>query len=537
MKKSVQTVCMLLAALYGVCSFGSDELDPNDGPIERSAELSGMSTPSPIGGPLQSAQHTGEPTEDQENAPLDTAPSAGHLLGGEEQTKNDADPRSLSTPVVNDAPLGSPATQALQPDPDGPVTDMPAVTPASPPKDSHSVTGSNALKKPEKTPEPQRVKPLVLLNSEVSSGTSARLGWRPSNSFNSITAPTTVLVVNGVKPGPTLCLTAAIHGDELNGIEIVRQVLFDIDPKSLSGAVIGVPIVNLDGFRRASRYLTDRRDLNRFFPGNPEGSSASRLAHSFFINIVQHCDLLIDLHTGSFRRTNLPQLRADLTYTQVTELADKMGNILVVQSKGAAGSLRRAAVEAGIPAVTLEAGAAHEFSRTAVQAGVKSVESALDGLKMLKLRRFWEQTPQPIYFESTWVRASSSGILFSNVALGQHVEKGEVLGIITDPITNVQSEIKAPMDGHVIGKALNQIMFPGFAAYHLGFKTEPHPELVLKPFREAVKPSSELTVDLPNESSAFSDSASPEGDFIDDERDMVEADELEEEVPDNDYAN
>ncbi len=314
------------------------------------------------------------------------------------------------------------------------------------------------------------VEPLVLLGSEVLPGTSARLGWSPGASFIGIAAPTAVLVLNGVKPGPKLCLTGAVHGDELNGIEIVRRLMYDIDPKKLQGTVIGVPIVNLQGFRRGSRYLPDRRDLNRFFPGNPDGSSASRIAHSFFSEIVSHCDLLIDLHTGSFRRTNLPQLRADLTKSEVDNLAKKMGAIVVVQSEGAEGSLRRAAVESGIPAVTLEAGAPHELSRADIEHGVKSIESAMDNLGMIHRRRFWERAAEPVYYESTWIRAKEGGMLFSEVILGHEVSQGDLLGIVTDPITNKSSEIRAPFDGQIIGMALNQVMFPGFAAYHIGHK-------------------------------------------------------------------
>lgn len=318
-----------------------------------------------------------------------------------------------------------------------------------------------------KEPEPE-AKPLVLLDSEVAPGISTRLSWSPEASFIGISAPTSVLVINGVKSGPTFCLTGAIHGDELNGIEIVRRLVYNIDPEKLSGAVIGVPIVNLQGFRRGSRYLPDRRDLNRFFPGNAQGSSASRIADSFFTQVVSHCDMLVDLHTGSFRRTNMPQLRANLTNNDVKNLAKRMGAIVVVQSDGAQGTLRRAAVDAGIPAVTLEAGAPHELSHKDIEHGVKSIESAMDSLGMIKRRRFWEREAEPVYYESSWVRATDGGMLFSDVSVGAQVQAGDLLGTVTDPITNRRSEIHAPYAGQIIGMALNQVMFPGFAAYHIG---------------------------------------------------------------------
>lgn len=320
-----------------------------------------------------------------------------------------------------------------------------------------------------KLPVEQQV-PLVLLNKEVLPGTATRLAWSPSVSFVGISSPTAVLVVNGVKPGPTVCLTAAIHGDELNGIEVVRRVLYNLDPEELAGAVIGVPIVNLEGFRNESRYLADRRDLNRYFPGNRNGSAASRIAHSFFTEVLSQCNHLIDLHTGSFRRTNLPQLRADLRNPSVAALSREMGSIVVLQSKGAKGSLRRAATENGIPAVTLEAGAPHGLQKSAIEYGVKSVESALSGLGLTKARAFSWLQDEPVYVRSIWVRANEGGVLLGNVSLGDRVKKNDVLGVVTDPITNRRSEILSPVAGRIIGMALNQVMHPGFAAYHLGIK-------------------------------------------------------------------
>ena len=345
---------------------------------------------------------------------------------------------------------------------------------------------------------------LFLLKNEVPPGMSTRLGWSPSVAFLGISQPTAVLVLNGAEPGPTLCVTAAVHGDELNGIEIVRRLMYNIDPDELRGAVIGVPIVNLQGFRRSSRYLTDRRDLNRFFPGNPDGSSAARIAHSFFSEVITHCDKLIDLHTGSFRRTNLPQIRADLSYSEVADLAKKMGAIVVLQSEGAEGSLRRAAVEQGIAAVTLEAGAPHQLDKDAVDYGVKSIEHAMDALDMIDRRRFWERTAEPIYYQSAWVRARKGGILFSDVKLGSRVSKGDLLGTVTDPITNESSLIEAPFDGMVIGMALDQVMFPGFAAYHIGLQSSANEVVNKNPIvamEETTMPVSSETEEMLNEGS------------------------------------
>lgn len=313
-------------------------------------------------------------------------------------------------------------------------------------------------------------KTLRMLGAEVLPGTSTRLAWAAKESLAGISVPTPVLVVHGREPGPTVCLTAAVHGDELNGIEVVRRVMYDLDPKELRGTVIGVPIVNLQGFRRASRYLLDRRDLNRYFPGRKGGSSAARIADSFFSQVISHCGVLVDIHTGSFRRTNLPQLRADLNRPEVAELTAKMGAVVVLQSRGASGSLRRAATEAGIPAVTIEAGEPLHVGKAAVKQGVRSIETLLHKMDMYPQRGLWARETKPVYYRSRWVRAVNGGILMSAIRLGERVKKGQLLGTVTDPITNVAVEVIAPQDSQVIGMALNQIMLPGFAAYHLGFQ-------------------------------------------------------------------
>lgn len=311
--------------------------------------------------------------------------------------------------------------------------------------------------------------PFVMLGSEVPPGTTERLSWVASESFTGISSPIPVLVAHGSKPGPTLCLTAAVHGDELNGIEMVRRVLYGLDPNELTGTVIGVPIVNLFGFRRGTRYLPDRRDLNRYFPGDAHGSSAARIANAFFTSVVSHCDYLVDLHTGSFHRTNLPQLRADLKNPEVLELTQGFGATAVLHNDGQVGTLRRAATDAGIPAITLEAGEPTRFQPEAVAQGVKGINTLLNKLGMVKHVSLWGD-PQPIYYASDWIRADAGGILFSRVELGEKVEKGQILGTITDPINNNRSVIHAPESGRILGMALNQVVIPGFASFRIGIE-------------------------------------------------------------------
>ncbi len=316
-----------------------------------------------------------------------------------------------------------------------------------------------------------RAEPLEILGAEIAPGTSQRLSWSATELFEGVPVSTPVLVANGSAPGPTVCLTAAVHGDELNGIEMVRRVFHDIDPKKLSGALIGVPIVNVQGFRRGSRYLPDRRDLNRYFPGNPNGSAAARIAHSLFNEVIFNCDALIDLHTGSFERANLPQIRADLRNPDVVTLTHGFGAMVVLHSKPTIGTLRYAATIAGIPAVTVEAGGPSQLELAEVKHGVKGVETLLNTLGMTRRTRLWGD-PEPVYYRSSWVRADNGGILLSDVSLGSTVRKGDLLGSITDPMSNARTELRSPYAGRIIGMARNQVVMPGFAAFHVGIETD-----------------------------------------------------------------
>lgn len=393
-----------------------------------------------------------------------------------ESTENPASTPGSETPAtatVEVKDLAIDSTTAIEASPSLPKAKsvdlgQPVISPEPEPPVSSEDT---AIVVPTEPVQAETVAPFVLLNTAVEPGTATRLLWSPSKSYEGITTPTPVLIVNGVKTGPTLCLTAAIHGDELNGIEIVRRVLYNLEAEKLSGTVIGVPIVNLQGFHRGSRYLSDRRDLNRFFPGNTTGSSAARIAHSFFHEIINHCDALVDLHTGSFYRTNLPQLRADTDNQSVVELTQGFGATVILHSEGAIGTLRGAAVAAGIPAVTLEAGEPMRLDEDAVAHGVKGIRTLLNQMGMMKKISFWGE-PEPVYYNSIWVRADQGGILFNQVELGERVSEGYLLGTVTDPITNVRSDIIAPYKGRIIGMALNQVVMPGFAAFHIAIQAD-----------------------------------------------------------------
>ena len=217
--------------------------------------------------------------------------------------------------------------------------------------------------------------------------------------------------------------------------------------------------------------MPDRRDLNRYFPGNPNGSAAARIAYSLFTEVIAHCDALVDLHTGSFERANLPQIRADLRNPDVLTLTLGFGSMVVLHSVPTAGTLRHAATQAGIPSVTVEAGGPSQLELAEVKHGVKGVETLLTTLGMVKKIRLWGE-PEPVYYRSSWVRADNGGILLANVTLGSTVREGDLLGTITDPMSNAQTAVLSPWSGRVIGMARNQVVMPGFAAFHVGIQAE-----------------------------------------------------------------
>jgi predicted deacylase len=325
------------------------------------------------------------------------------------------------------------------------------------------VLGATAAAAPPADP----VEPLQMLGVSAQPGELRRLTWMASESFTGASLPVPVFVAHGVRPGPTLCLTGGVHGDELNGIEVVRRVIEETDPSSLRGTLIGVPIVNLHGFRQSSRYLPDRRDLNRYFPGRARGSTASRIAHSFFERVVRHCGALVDLHTGSFHRTNIPQVRGDLALPEVVDLARGFGTAVVVHNAGLPGTLRRAATDAGIAAITYEAGEPMRFQQEEVERGVRGVRHLLAWRGMVDGARA-PRLSQEVYHRSRWVRVDDGGILLAQVALGDEVEEGQPLATVTDPISNERSSVLSPQRGRIIGMAVNQVVIPGFAAFHVG---------------------------------------------------------------------
>jgi predicted deacylase len=326
----------------------------------------------------------------------------------------------------------------------------------------------------EVEPVPPSEDAVEILGEFVEPGTVARLVLRSSESFAGATLETPVVVVHGKELGETLCIIAGVHGDEVNGVEVVRRILLQLDVDELKGTVIAVPIANPSAFLRGSRYLLDRRDLNRYFPGHPSGSSASRIAHNLFEKVIRKCDALIDLHTGSFKRTNFSQLRANLSHEKTVELAAAYGAGVVVNSMGRVGTLRRSVTEIDIPAITVEAGAPALFEESHVEAALDGVAHLLSARGMLLGPQMAAPRPDTMaYLRTRWIRADQGGILVSRIGLGDVVESGQILGTISDPLSEEVVSVVSPIEGRVIGMALDQLVMPGFAAYHIGFESRP----------------------------------------------------------------
>lgn len=277
-----------------------------------------------------------------------------------------------------------------------------------------------------------------------------------------------VRVLHGRADGPTVWLSGAIHGDEVNGVEIIRQVLASLSPKDFRGTLIAVPIVNVLGFMAGDRYLPDRRDLNRSFPGSARGSLASRLAHLFMTQVVSKCEVGIDLHTGSDGRTNLPQIRADLDDERTRGLATAFGAPVMLHAGLRDGSLREAAREAGARVLLYEAGEPWRFDDWAIEAGVRGVHRVLHALGMTPTAV--DDPPDPVLEcrASGWVRARRTGILtLDNAHLGQRVEQGDRLGGLSDSFGRRLRLVHADRTGVVIGRTQSPLVNRGDALVHI----------------------------------------------------------------------
>ncbi|MBK1706786.1 succinylglutamate desuccinylase/aspartoacylase family protein [Halochromatium glycolicum] len=282
-------------------------------------------------------------------------------------------------------------------------------------------------------------------------------------------------VVHGRRAGPRLFVTAAVHGDEINGIAIIRRLLASSALRNLRGTLLAVPVVNVYGFVRHSRYLPDRRDLNRSFPGSEGGSLAGRLAATLMSEVVVDSDLGIDLHTGAAHRENLPQIRARVDEFGIADLARAFDTPVILDADLRDGSLRAAATAAGVPVLLYEAGEALRFDELSIRAGVRGILGVMRRLGMIRDSARRPRSPHKpvIARSSTWARAHTSGMLRFARPLGAWVEKGERLATIADPFGNGEEPVTSPAAGIVIGRMNLPLITEGEALFHIArFKTD-----------------------------------------------------------------
>jgi uncharacterized protein len=277
-----------------------------------------------------------------------------------------------------------------------------------------------------------------------------------------------VHVWRGRKPGASLFLSAALHGDELNGVEIIRRVLRRIPFSRLSGTLLAVPIVNVYGVIQHSRYLPDRRDLNRVFPGSEKGSLAARLAHLLMREIVSKADIGIDLHTGAMHRNNWPQVRANLDDPQTLKLARAFGISILINADMLPGSLREAAARSGVRLLVYEAGEALRFDEACIRRGVAGIINIMRALRMLPAvsSRARPVREPLIARNSAWVRAPTSGVLRTVARLGTRIRKHQILGVLSDPFGASELEIRSPGNGLLIGQTRIPLVHEGEALFH-----------------------------------------------------------------------
>ena len=312
--------------------------------------------------------------------------------------------------------------------------------------------------------------PFVLSGSEIAPGTRRMINvpMPDLSSQSGVFMP--VHVVHGKQPGPVLFISAAIHGDELNGIEIIRQVLATKVVSRIKGTLIAVPVVNAYGLINASRYLPDRRDLNRTFPGSENGSLAGRLAKLFMDEIVSVSTHGIDLHTGSGHRTNLPQIRANLDDPETDRLARQFGVPVLLNASVRDGSLRGSASDNGIPMLLYEAGEALRYNDISIRAGVSGIISVMRSLEMLKpSRNARSKALEPFVARSSrWLRAPVSGMFRSSVRLGAQVAAGDVIGHIAQASAEgSRLPVKSSHAGVIIGRMEMPSVYEGDALLHL----------------------------------------------------------------------
>lgn len=311
-------------------------------------------------------------------------------------------------------------------------------------------------------------KAITIGDQVVKPGQRANISLPVADLYTSTPLSMPVQVICGRRPGPVMFVSAAIHGDELNGVEIIHRLLKRKELSSIRGTLLAVPIVNVHGFLNQSRYLPDRRDLNRSFPGSAKGSIAARLANLFYTQIVSKAEYGIDLHTGALNRSNLPQIRGNLDDAVTLELAKAFGVPVIVNANIRDDSLRDCAAQIGMPVLIYEAGEALRFDELSIRGGLRGILNVMRTIGMLPARRHPTKQMSPVLARSTsWARAPASGIVTTRVKLGSSVSKGQVLAKISDPLGDAEEKLISPFDGIVIGRSNLPLAHEGDALFNV----------------------------------------------------------------------
>ncbi|GAC35181.1 succinylglutamate desuccinylase/aspartoacylase family protein [Paraglaciecola polaris] len=312
--------------------------------------------------------------------------------------------------------------------------------------------------------------PLIIGGVEIAPGETKKIQLEMPPLYTATRMSIPVHVQRGKRSGPVMFVSAAIHGDELNGIEIISRLLKSKSLANLRGTLIAVPMVNVYGVLNQSRYMPDRRDLNRSFPGSKKGSLAGIIADLFLQEIVSKCDVGIDLHTGAIHRSNLPQIRGNLDNAQTLAMAEAFGVPVLLNSNLRDGSLRQSAADLGVNILLYEAGEALRYDELSIRAGVKGIVNVMRSLGMLAARRTKIDTIQRfVARQSGWVRAQESGLVNHIAQLGDHVLKGAPLATISDPYGTPLTTVLSPTEGVVIGKQNIPLAQEGEAMYHIAY--------------------------------------------------------------------
>ncbi len=313
---------------------------------------------------------------------------------------------------------------------------------------------------------------LEILGEKVGPGNGATINFNMAKLYTGTSVEVPVIIERSKKPGPVVLLTAGIHGDEINGVEIVRQIISKGINKPRIGSVICIPIVNIFGFLNMAREFPDGRDLNRVFPGTKHGSLASRFAFQFVKKILPIADFCLDFHTGGAARFNAPQIRVKKGDEQSLKYARIFNAPFTMHSKTITKSYRETCAKLGIPVLLFEGGKSLDSNKDVAKHGVDGAMRILSHLEMLNPKFEYPdvQKETVVVESSSWLRAKYSGLLHVKIPCGQHVEKGEYIATITDPYGKFRHKIKSTNEGYVINVNESPIVYQGDAIFHISMQ-------------------------------------------------------------------